>query len=143
MQYDHPTITTVPASSGWHLSALYCGADQLTDEPVIAWEITRYDARPKPNSPGRREPIRRYLTPICTNDAFNANAGSKMDGWLLRDPTGRYHDMCGRKFETTDEALVSVKIGCGRREQNQKIPKSGGRYPGREKWVSSSEVGVS
>ena len=73
LEDNEPTITIVPAAPGWCVSALYRDTDYLTDDPVVAWEITRYDARPIPGTSGRREPIRRYLLPVSTNGDLNAN----------------------------------------------------------------------
>jgi hypothetical protein len=107
---NEATITIIPAAPGWYVSALYDGEDCLTDDPIVAWEITRYDARPIPGTAGRREPIRRYLLPISTNNELNANAAPDVVGWLLRDPTGRYHEWSrGRadlKFDTAEKALA-------------------------------------
>jgi hypothetical protein len=105
---DRPTIIIIPANPGWYVSSLREGANHLTDDPIVAWEIARYDARPVRDRPGRREPIRRYLLPIITNDELNANVIQKIDGWLLGDPTGLYHEWSGAgpKFDTTDDALA-------------------------------------
>src|SRR5215467_19216 len=69
-------------------------------------------ARPIPGTSGRREPIRRYLFPISTNGDLNANAAPQIEGWLLRDPTGRYHGWAssdpGFKFNITEEALACL-----------------------------------
>jgi len=107
MRDDQPTITIVPATPGWRVSALYCGTDWLTEQPVIAWEITRYDARPIAGKPEQR-PIRRYVFPICTDDLFNTNT-ARIDSWLLRDPDGRYHDGCNPdqpKFDDPEQVLA-------------------------------------
>jgi hypothetical protein len=108
------TVTTIPAAPGWYVSALYDGADYLTDDPIVAWEITRYDARPVSGTTGRLEPIRRYLLPISTNGDLDANAAPQIVGWLLRDPTGRYHQWggCGPKFDTPEEALAYLARQC-------------------------------
>src|SRR5215467_19214 len=39
---QQPNVTIVPAAPGWYISALYHGTDHLTDDPIVAWEITRY-----------------------------------------------------------------------------------------------------
>ena len=78
---DRPSIITISAAPGWCVCALYRGASHLINDPVVAWEITRYDARPMRNRPGRREPIRRYLVPVSTNGDLNANAAPEIDGW--------------------------------------------------------------
>jgi hypothetical protein len=105
---QQPSVTIVPAAPVWCVSALYHGADCLTDDPIVAWEVARYDARSLPGTSGRREPIRRYLLPISTNGDLNANAAPQIKGWLLRDPTGCYHEWgcSGSKFDTTEEALA-------------------------------------
>jgi len=105
---DRPSIVAIPAAPGWCVSVLRRGANHLTNDPVVAWEITRYDARPMKDRPGQREPIRRYLLPISTNGELNANAMQEIDGWLLRDPTGHYHEWSGAgpKFDTTVDALA-------------------------------------
>ena len=109
MRDDQPSITIIPAAPGWYLSVLYPGADQLAHHPIVAWEVTRYDARPAENGSGRREPIRRYLTPISTNGDLNANAGRRIDGWLVSDPDGRYHDPCaGLNNLDAGEALARL-----------------------------------
>jgi hypothetical protein len=58
--------------------------------------------------------IRRYLLPISTNGDLNANAAPQIVGWLLRDPTGRYHEWgsSGPKFNTTEEALAYLMQQC-------------------------------
>jgi hypothetical protein len=105
------TVTIIPATPGWCVSTLYCDTNHLIDDPIVAWEITRYDARPIPGTAGQREPIRRYVLPISTNGDLDANVTPRIEGWLLRDPTGRYHEWgsSSPKFNTTEEALAHLK----------------------------------
>lgn len=84
----------------------------------MAWEITRYDARPAEDSSGRREPIRRYLMPISTNGDLNANTGRRIDGWLVSDPDGRFHDPhSGLNNLDAGEALAWLMRARARRPQ--------------------------
>jgi hypothetical protein len=109
MRDDQPSVITIPAAPGWHLSVLCPGADELAHHPIVAWEITRYDPRPMKDDPERREPVRRYLTPISTNGNANANV-ARIDGWLVCDPDGRYHDPCNALCNLdASEALALLK----------------------------------
>ena len=118
MHNDQPSVTIIPAAPGWYLSVLYPGADELAHHPIVAWEITRYDARPAEDSSGRREPIRRYLMPISTNGDLNANTGRRIDGWLVSDPDGRFHDPhSGLNNLDAGEALAWLMRARARRPQ--------------------------
>jgi hypothetical protein len=99
-------FTTIPAAPGWYVSVLYSGVDYLIDEPIIAWEIERWA--------GRNDDFCRTATPICTENNFNTGAASN-DGWVLRDPTGRYHDPDGPKFDTAEKVLAHLKSHRARR----------------------------
>jgi hypothetical protein len=89
-------FTTIAAAPGWYVSVLYHGQDHLTDEPIVAWEIERWAGKTD---------FCRTATPICRENEFNDQAALN-DGWFLRDPTGRYHDRNGPKFDTAEEALA-------------------------------------
>ena len=67
----------------------------------MAWEIERWAS-------SKKDDFCRTVTPICTENHFNDNS-ARNDGWMLREPTGRYHDPDGSKFDTADEALVHLK----------------------------------
>ena len=94
-------LTTIPAAPGWYVSVLYSHAEELSDEPIVAWQIERW-------ADSKKRDFCRMVTPICTENYFNDNSAPN-DGWLLRDPTGRYHGEDGCKFATEDEALTHLK----------------------------------
>jgi|SRR6516162_2504545 hypothetical protein len=94
-------FTTVPAAPGWYVCVLYDGLECLTDEPIVAWEIERWAS-------SKKDDFCRTATPICTENYFNDNSALN-DGWMLRDPSGCYHDPDGSKFDTVDEALAHLQ----------------------------------
>jgi len=94
-------FTTIPAAPGWCVSVLYSGLDDLTDEPIVAWEIERW-------ADSKKDEFCRTVAPICTENYFNDNSAPN-DGWMLRDPSGCYHDPNGSKFDTADDALAHLK----------------------------------
>jgi|SRR5215467_6954607 len=98
-------IIVIPAAPGWYVCVLYAGTDCLSDEPIVAWEIERW-------ADARRGDFCRQATPICTENYFNDHSAPN-DGWI--DPTGRYHDPDGSKFDAADEALAHLKMHRARR----------------------------
>ena len=45
-------FATIPATPGWHICVLYSNTDNLSDEPIVAWEIERW-ASPNPDLHGK------------------------------------------------------------------------------------------
>ena len=99
--------TIIAARPGWYVAVFVPredtndGADQFDLTPIVAWEIERWAS-------SKKDDFCRTATPICTENYFNDNSALN-DGWMLRDPSGCYHDPDGSKFDTVDEALAHLQ----------------------------------
>jgi len=94
---DRTTFETIPAASGWYCSMLYSDTNHLTDEPIVAWEIERWD--------DGEHRIGRVVTWLCAQDEVN----DCNYPYALRDPAGRYHCPDGSKFDSADDAFAHLK----------------------------------